>query len=454
MALVLVAIATTIVVGIPVVLAIDRHARGAALVGLSYLYGAGLVWATLLALSVLHIAWTAATTTVTLVLCSAAMWGVVVMRRAGPQPPERTANDLPLDRCRAAAPIVDLLTTYTVASYALYATIARLWEWDFWAIWGLKARVFFEAGGVDWKFLRSPFNDFAHPDYPLLVPLNYAYAALVGGQWDDRWLGLLGVASAAAVLLIVRSLAAREAGAFAASVLTLAATAFVLSRYVGLAEGPFIAYATAAVLFTRRAVLFDDTAAGRHGAILLGLAASTKNEGLALIACVAIALLAVSRQAMPPAVAKLLRLWPAVAIAAPWLIARAFLHLATDIARGSYVSRVAERLPDALSIGGALLQWLPDASMWLLMLAGALIIPPDRRRAERFVFTVVLLQLAIYLAAYFGSPHDVEWHIETSWPRLVRHVATPLLYVVMLALARAFSRGETLAHAEARPELS
>ena len=75
--------------------------------------------------------------------------------------------------------------------YALYATLAPLWEWDFWAIWGLKARVFLEAGGIDWHFLESRWNAFAHPDYPLLVPLNFDFVALINGGWSDRWLGLL-----------------------------------------------------------------------------------------------------------------------------------------------------------------------------------------------------------------------------------------------------------------------
>src|ERR1051326_5399770 len=64
-----------------------------------------------------------------------------------------------------------------------FATIARMWEWDFWAIWGLKARTFFEFGTIDWRFLQSPWNDFAHPDYPLLVPFNYVYASLTAGVW-------------------------------------------------------------------------------------------------------------------------------------------------------------------------------------------------------------------------------------------------------------------------------
>lgn len=107
MAFVIVAIATTIVAGIPLVLAFDRHARGAALVGLSYLYGAGLVWATLFALSLMHVGWTAVTTTSVLVVLSAVMWAVVLLRRGAAPPPAAAVADEPpvtADGVRASAP--------------------------------------------------------------------------------------------------------------------------------------------------------------------------------------------------------------------------------------------------------------------------------------------------------------------------------------------------------------
>ena len=45
-----------------------------------------------------------------------------------------------------------------------------------------------------------------------------------------------------------------------------------------------------------------------------------------------------------------------------------------------------------------------------------------------------------------GRRLPVEWQIATSWPRLTFHLATPLLYVVMLTLAQTYD----FAHAEAR----
>ena len=62
----------------------------------------------------------------------------------------------------------------------------------------------------------------------------------------------------------------------------------------------------------------------RHASILLGFAASTKNEGIAMLVSAAIALLIIRPR-------DVIRLWLSVAIAAPWLILRATHYLPTDI---------------------------------------------------------------------------------------------------------------------------
>src|SRR5204862_5149758 len=98
---------------------------------------------------------------------------------------------------------LDVPTLVAILGFAFFATAAPLWEWDFWAIWGMKARVFLERGAIDWRFLESPWNSYVHPDYPLLVPLNFDFIALLNGSWSDRWLGLLSVAWAVALLLII-----------------------------------------------------------------------------------------------------------------------------------------------------------------------------------------------------------------------------------------------------------
>ena len=428
MAPVLIAILSLTVLGIPFVLAVDRDAPPLRLLGLACLYGTGVIYFVLLALSVLHVRWSLISVTI-----AALIFMLPFLRR--PQSSVLSPQSFH---------VVDLFALLTPLAFAFYATIAPLWEWDFWAIWGLKARVFLESGGIDWRFLTSPWNTFAHPDYPLLLPFVYDFVALLGGGWSDRWLGILFVAWAVAFLLVARELAARETTPLVAALVTFALSSLAVSRYVGLAEGTLIAYIGAGVLFVRRAMLFDDDVAWRHGAILLGLAACTKNEGLAMLASTAIAVVVCDVRRWR----RVVRLWPAAAIALPWLVLRALHDLPTDVVSGSIASRFLERVPEAGKIFALLNADLHEPWFWAALLLGIVAAPFVVWRRERFVLLACLFQLVVYVGVYFGTPRELTWHIETSWPRLTVQIAAPLTYTVMIALANTLR--ET--NAEARSE--
>jgi hypothetical protein len=426
---VIVAILSMIILGLPVVLALDRSARGPFLLGAAFLYGSGTIYLVLLLLSTLHVRWTILSVTIPALLIWSALWFL-------PRQPTTDNRQLRFHW-------LDIPTLVTLIGFTLYATIAPLWEWDFWAIWGLKARVFLEHGGIDWQFLGSRWNTFAHPDYPLLVPLNFDFVALLEGGWSDRWLGALSAAWAVALVLIVRDLAAREASRVPAALVTLTVACIAASRYIGLAEGPMIAFGAAGVLMVRRAVLFKDDAAWRHAALFLGLAANVKNEGLALLVSV-VAALAIMR------VREVLRLWPAAALCAPWLLLRATHDLPTDIATGSVVGRVAYRLPYSGEIAVFLARELHQPWFWAAVLAGILIVPAARRR-EAFVILATAIQLVFYIGSYYATPHDARWHVVTSWPRLTEQIAVPLTYAVVLMLAKYAAGVQDSPDAEARP---
>jgi len=432
----LIAILTLTVFGIPISLSNDRNSRGPLLIGTSFLYGSGAMFLVLLTLSVVHIRWTllSVTAAALAIFCAAVL---IARRQPATEHRQPVKPHLP-----------DLLTVITLTGYALYATLVPLWEWDFWAIWGLKAKAFLEIGGIDWRFLESHWNAFIHPDYPLLVPLNFDFVALAGG-WDDRWLGLLFVVWGIALLLIARGLAARETTPFFASLLTLALAATSVSRYIGLGEGALIAFGGAGMLFLRAAMHDDDAADWRNGALMLGFAANCKNEGMALLVAVTIAVIAVS---WSRATARLLKLWPAYALAAPWLLLRATHVLSTDIAGGSAAARVMARLPFILQILRYLAARLYEPWFWVAILAGILIAPAAARRREAFVLLTTAIQLVFYVAAYLTTPHDLRWHIGTSWSRLTAQIAVPITFAVFLMLANSLRRGEDAPHAEARPD--
>jgi hypothetical protein len=307
--------------------------------------------------------------------------------------------------------------------YALYATLAPPPEYDYLTNWGFKAKAFFEVRAIDWQLLGRSIDRNVHPDYPLLLPLTYDFIAVLRGSWNDAHLGIVHVAFAAALLLVIFERAmddtrSRIAAAFIAiAVIPLAAT-----PWIGLAEGPFIAYATAALLLIRRGDL-------TLGAILLGLAASTKNEGLTLIAAVVIGLLCAGRKR------DVLRLWPAVLIPLPWLIGRSLHRLPTDIAAGGVIARIVEHA----SHPGPLFAALSFVSLgkplyWIALAIGIATASRTLVARERFILVALLVQFACYLGAYLATPFDLVWHVTWSWERLVAHLTPALTYIVLVAL--------------------
>lgn len=417
----LVAIFLAFLLGLPVARWMDRSADVLQLAGTAFLYGTGVIFLVLIALSILGLAWSAAIVGAVLFAIFALAVAVVSRRMQG-------------RRTRAPrAHLVDILTLVTIGGYALYALSAAPWEIDFWAIWGMKARVFLEASGIDWHFLESRWNVFQHSDYPLLVPLNLDFAALVAGGWDDRWIGAWFVAWGASLVAIVRSQAAREATPFFASLITFAVAASCLTRFVGLAEGPLVAFGSAAVLFLRRGLRDDDEAAWRQGAVFLGFAANCKNEGLALLAAATIAVAICGPRS--GWAARMKRLWPAFVIAAPWLAIRVAHALPTDLAAGSLIDRLAEHLGHAGSILVLLVSRLAQPWAWIALVVALFVIPAATLARERFVLMVTGIQLAFLVGAYFTTPFNVTWHVWASWSRLTAQLAAPVTFCVLVMLA-------------------
>jgi len=436
---VIAAIVGMTVIGLPITLAIDRHARGGALVGLSFLYGSGAVF-----LAMLFLPWNLPLIVVALIVAStAAWWSARRPRRAGaaevPSTTLGTGSGATPGRWRAIAMVADVAAVTTLAGYALFATLAPPWEWDFWAIWGLKARVFFERGGIDWRFLESRWNAFAHPDYPLLVPLNFDFLALVSGGWNDRWFGILFVACAVALVLIVRDLAEREVPQPFASLIALVIAGLACTRYVGLAEGAFVAFGTAAILFLRNARFV-------HAALLFGLAASTKQEGVTLLMAAVLALVLAGRAR------DALRLWPAFAIAAPWWIFALAHRLQSDLLASGILERAHARLARFGDFASLMSRWTPDVTLWLLVPAAILVARASDRRREAPYLLILVLQSAAMVFAYLTTPYGLQWHIATSWPRLARQLEPAAAFIVLVLLAKIFRREEDQAHAEARSD--
>ena len=363
----------------------------------SLLLGAGVAFGLMFVESLLRIPWTRAG--VMLPLIAAAIVGIALRRHA----------------LRVTLPRLhwlDIVALVVIVGYARFATMAPTPEYDFIGIWGVKAKEFFVARGIDWAWLANPFNEFAHVDYPLLVPLMFDLQLLVDGSGP----GWMNVGFGVAALLMLRGFLDEEIEARWISALATIALAWTaLSPWIGLAEGPLVAYGTAGLLFIRR----GETT---RGAVLLGLAACCKNEGLTLIVAAFIA-------------ARTLRLWAAPAIAAPWLVLRAAHGLNTDLTSGAIWPRVVEHLSNPAPMLRAMVVYSLGKPLFWSGILLALVLGFRQLRRERFLVTAIALQLAFFIAAYLVTPHDIAWHVRWSWERIVTQLAAAIGFLAVNCLA-------------------
>lgn len=351
-----------------------------------------------------------------------ALAALLVVRRARPAPvaPINGADATLLDS-RVAATIAAVLVVLLLAGYAQYAFVTAGAENDFIGIWGAKGRTFFESRGIDWEYLSSHWRGYAHPDYPLLTPLVFSSVAIASGGWNESLLGLVyPFVAAGGIVLVFSELRRRTSRASLRWFGTLAVAPFVMSPWIGLADGLLTVMVLAALL--RLARWIDDGSAAdlAVGSLFLGLAMSTKNEGLALGL---VALFVVAIRTPRESRSRLVALWPAAAIAVPWLVLRSVHRLSTDLFEDRVLTRLADRVRDGdyiAALARHLVEFRPGPwFVYLLMLLAVALFWKRTRGGQRFVVVVVAVQLLIDLGAYLVTPLPLEWHVRWSWERLV-----------------------------------
>ena len=413
-----------VAVGWPLASLLDRRALGWRRAGEMLLLGVSAPAVLLLILSYLRIEWNR---TSFLAACLLLVVLAVLLDRQGSWRSALVA----MSRVKISgssvlyAPAILLIVGYAGLAWTIIGS-----ENDFIGIWGVKGRAFLEAGRVDWTFLQLPGYDYSHPDYPVLLPLIFSWISIVAGRWTEPLLSLTYPLLTLGLVLVAKEELDREIVApvwRAVALLVVAGSA--VSPWIGLAEGRLVSLGTAGLLLVRRSLLDDDRALLVPAAVLLGLAASTKNEGLVWLSVAFAICLGVSRR-WRFAVAML----PGFLLVLPWAMTVSLLGLESYLVRGPVVDRLADTsrlkeiwvlLPEftpvsPLLIGGCLLA---------VVLAGWRGVV-----RERFLFLVCAALLAADLLAYYLSPYPLDWHIRWSWERLLSQAATPFLIAVVILL--------------------
>ena len=406
-----------VVTGWSIVRRLDRAAATLPRLAQAFLAGALLQSVTFHALSAAGVPWTRSLLLIAPLLAGPLAWLRVRAHTTTQRRPSLGWIEL--------APII-----LVALLHALFATIAPLSEWDFLGIWGIKGKVFFEHRGIDWAFLERPDFAFTNPDYPPLLPVTYAISALVRGAWEDRFIGLFTTLfGLAAAVVACDGVGLRRAAHLLRlpAAFTIALVAF--SDRVGLAEGPLIAFSIAGLLRIREAVTTNARGPMLLGALFIGGAAWTKNEGLALLVAVFAGLAAAG------AFRQMGRLWPAVVLAGTWQLARAVHELPTLRARGDVLERVTVHLEQFREWAPQLRLALQKPWFWIAVGVALALCGARALYRERFLVTVLVAQLCAIGAAYLISHVDLPAELAFSWERITHQLALIAASTALLAWA-------------------
>ena len=397
---------------------LDRSARGGLLIAESLLAGSGVVAAILAVESVLGLRWSG--TALVVPVAALTIWSAAAL------PPMSF-------KVTKSGAFTAALQGALVLWHAAYATRADLYDWtrwligrrDFFFIWGYKARLFYTSHAIPWSFLGALPNDFSHPDYPLLVPLQFAVPSILAGSWQPRTIGIVETSLAVAALVIAHCCLRDELPPLVAGIGTLALSGCALLPWPGFADGPLVVYSASAALLLRS----RRPEGVPMAALLLAMTAMSKNEGIAFVAATAVALAIADRKRLR------VLIMPAIVIIL-WMLVRWNLH--TDLFAPGLFTRIAKNVmlfPKAFANIGAY-----QPIVWAGALGAFALAPRENVRREWFLLTIVGLQLAFYLAAYAVTPLDVVGHVNGSWDRISSHVTMLVAFAGVTSAGAALNR--------------
>jgi hypothetical protein len=331
-------------------------------------------------------------------------------------------------------------------------------DWDAIAIWISHARYLYRDG-PSWQ--KTILNTF-HAEYPLLTPATTARIWRYMGQEIPDAAGILGVLHALAALIVLTGSLAHFRGPSRAVLfgLTLLGTPFYIDYATSQsADVPLSLY----VLVTIALICFQAREApeNRGPLVLAGFAAGcagwTKNEGLLFMAATLLVLLApvvrktrdtlrrlyafLAGMALPFAII----LWFKVAVAAPDNIFSS-RHYSEVIQKVTSPERYLTVLSHMSRQFGSFGDWIVNP--FLLLIGYVALQRLDRRMLLNrgwlqgvFICAIVLIG---YGAVYVITPMDLQWHLDSSLPRLYLHLWPTFLLLAGLIAAENKAQNDPL----------
>ncbi len=326
---------------------------------------------------------------------------------------------------RIEKPSADWIPVLVIMLIMFYgAATARLTCGDLILFWGPKATHFATAAKIDLAYLGNGDYYLAHPDYPPLLPLTYAWG--INAARAMSWFGAVIITQffllAAALVVGAYSRRPLHAALFAA-VLALGAAVGMIA---GAADMLLVFYEVVAVC----ALTFegDDRSSFVIASIALLGGAMTKVEGASLAAIIVFAFAITRRRLIAATVMAL----PAGAFLVAWIASMRHFHLldSYDASKSSmhleYTARIVQEMAREMSYRTYYLPWIAAIS--------PLFFGRNMRRAA-FPLLVGILTIGCTAWFYYHCPVDPWFWVRSSANRVLLTSLAP--FVVATAAAPA-----------------
>ena len=336
--------------------------------------------------------------------------------------------------------LVTILLGILLFSYRFFTNITRWGEWDAWAIWSQHAKFLSDA-----DYFTNLFTNkiaWTHPDYPLMLPSLIAMVWKSFGNTLAIVPALLSYTIAFAMIVLIMSSFFEKKFWLSGVIITLLFSAtsilfpYVLSQFSDTLLACFILLPFVVLnhLPQSKSVI---------GFILIGFLTATcvwiKNEGLMFFAifsfCFAIKYYK-ERKIIGAYIIGMV--FPLGVLA----IFKIFFATPSDLlmVKTNYWEKLSDRSRYEFIINFAAEYFIQNAVLLLCLLIIVLFL--NRRFYTSLPFVVIALLFLSYLSAYVVSPYGLQWHMSTSFDRLVHQIIPAICYAIFFSVSLKLSRSK------------
>jgi hypothetical protein len=343
-----------------------------------------------------------------------------------------------------------ILTVSVIAimfSVVFLHSIMPLYEWDAFAIWGLKAKVLLHEGlGLKSDYFQNHNLTYSHPEYPLLVPYLMSGACLAGNHHEFFYKIIFPFFYLAFTCLIYTAARWKLKRAHALFITAIFASTPALVRWSGAGTADMILsffYAGSIIYLIK--FFDDDEFHNLMISVLFSLfSAFTKNEGLPLV-MINIAALTIFTSTPSLKMKKLKA--PVVYISAflilylPWLlfslkIPKLHENYLGNITVAKFAANIG-RLPLIIHEMGSQFLSLKNWGLFWILMSVAVIVGGRlfKERAVILLWCMFVGHFLLYALVYIISPYAFPELISQTIDRLYLHLLPVGVLITIMHLS-------------------